>query len=174
MGIALVLPPLRDRRDDIPLLVDYYIRAFDSEIGKAISGVAPETMEILKQYSWPGNIRELQTVLKHTMLHAIGPILVPDFLPPELREPVPPYAGAPQPAVPAEDTLPPEPVIADSPPVSSDIGFRSVRCRTASQGDRFSSCRLRQVHGIDSLDARSALHRWQSIPGGVNPSSPLK
>ena len=39
----------------------------------------------LKQYSWPGNIRELQTVLKHAMLHAIGPILVPEFLPPELR-----------------------------------------------------------------------------------------
>ena len=85
-GYTILLPPLRDRRDDIPLLVDYYLRRFNAEIGKAISGVAPEAMERLKQYSWPGNIRELQTVLKHAMLHAIGPILVPEFLPPELRE----------------------------------------------------------------------------------------
>ena len=88
-GYRIVLPPLRDRRDDIPLLVDHYLHVFNSELGKAISGVAPETMEILKQYSWPGNIRELQTVLKHTMLHAIGPALIPDFLPPELRETAP-------------------------------------------------------------------------------------
>ena len=85
-GYCIVLPPLRDRRDDIPLLVEHYLRVFNSEIGKAITAVAPETMERLKQYSWPGNIRELQTVLKHTMLHAIGPIVVPEFLPPELPE----------------------------------------------------------------------------------------
>ena len=72
-GYTIVLPPLRDRRDDIPLLVEYYLRRFNAEIGKAISGVAPETMERLKGYSWPGNIRELQTVLKHAMLHSIGP-----------------------------------------------------------------------------------------------------
>ena len=77
---------MRDRREDIPLLVEYYLRMFNAEIGKAITGVAPETMERLKQYSWPGNIRELQTVLKHAMLHAMGPILVPEFLPPELAE----------------------------------------------------------------------------------------
>jgi len=84
-GYAIVLPLLRDRRDDIPLLVDYYLHRFNAEIGKAISGVAPETMERLKQYPWPGNIRELQTVLRHAMLHAIGPILVPEFLPPDVR-----------------------------------------------------------------------------------------
>ena len=72
-GYTILLPPLRDRRDDIPLLVEYYLCRFNAEIGKSISGVAPETMERLKQYSWPGNIRELQTVLKHAMLHAIGP-----------------------------------------------------------------------------------------------------
>jgi transcriptional regulator with GAF, ATPase, and Fis domain len=84
--IPLSLPPLRDRREDIELLVDYYIRRFNTELGKSISGASSETMERLRQYSWPGNIRELQTVIKHAMLHAIAPILLPEFLPPELRE----------------------------------------------------------------------------------------
>ena len=60
-GYSIVLPPLRERREDIPLLVDYYIRMFNAEISKTITGVAPETMERLQRYSWPGNIRELQT-----------------------------------------------------------------------------------------------------------------
>jgi DNA-binding NtrC family response regulator len=54
------------------------------EIGKSITAVAPEMMELLQRYSWPGNVRELQTALKHAMLHAIGPTLLPEFLPPEL------------------------------------------------------------------------------------------
>jgi two-component system nitrogen regulation response regulator GlnG len=94
-GYTIALPPLRDRRDDIPLLVEYYLRRFNTEIGKAIIGVAPETMERLKHYSWPGNIRELQTVLKHAMLHAIGPILVPEFLPADLRDTSPPSSEPP-------------------------------------------------------------------------------
>jgi len=85
-GYTIFLPLLHERRDDIPLLVDYYLRRFNSELGKTISGVAPEVMERLRHYSWPGNIRELQTVLKHAMLHAIGPILVPEFLPPGLHD----------------------------------------------------------------------------------------
>src|SRR5208283_1194977 len=51
-GYTILLPLLRERRDDIPLLVDYYLRRFNSEIGKSITGVAPETMDRLRQYSW--------------------------------------------------------------------------------------------------------------------------
>jgi len=139
-GYSIVVPPLRDRRDDIPLLVDYYLRAFNSEIGKAITDVAPETMEILKRYSWPGNIRELQTVLKHTMLHAIGPILVPEFLPPDLREPAP--TPSPQPALPAEDALSPDLDTSDPPREHGDTAF-----------DQFIAEQLRK--GTDSLHADS-------------------
>ena len=85
-GYSILLPPLRDRREDIPLLVEYYVRQYNEEFGKAITGISPEFMERMTQYSWPGNIRELQTVLKHAMLHAIGPILVPEFLPVEFRD----------------------------------------------------------------------------------------
>ena len=101
-GYSILLPPLRDRRDDIPLLVEYYVRIFNAEIGKAITNIAPETMERLTVYSWPGNIRELQTILKHAMLHAVGPVLLPEFLPPELRETIPATSQPAQPAVPTE------------------------------------------------------------------------
>lgn len=140
-GYSIVLPPLRDRRDDIPLLVDYYLRAFNAEIGKAITGVAPETMELLQKYSWPGNIRELQTVLKHTMLHAIGPILVPEFLPPELRETTATASSLPQSTTPTDDVLFPDHAVADPPPALGEAF------------DEFIAMQLR--NGTDSLYADS-------------------
>jgi two-component system nitrogen regulation response regulator GlnG len=95
-GYQIDLPALRERREDIPILVEHYLRVFDMEIGKSITSMAPEAMERLRQYSWPGNIRELQTVLKHAMLHTIGSIVLPEFLPPELRgsDAEPPAAAA--------------------------------------------------------------------------------
>jgi len=122
-GYSIILPPLRDRREDIPLLVEYYVRIFNAEIGKAITSIAPETMERLTLYSWPGNIRELQTILKHAMLHSVGPVLLPEFLPPELRETI--LAASP----PAQSAAPPETaptglaVTADSPPQPRDAPF---------------------------------------------------
>jgi two-component system nitrogen regulation response regulator GlnG len=85
-GYQIALPALRDRRDDIPILVEHYLRLFNMEIGKSITTVASDAMERLQQYSWPGNIRELQTALKQAMLHTIGSELLVDFLPAELRQ----------------------------------------------------------------------------------------
>lgn len=76
------LPPLRDRLDDLPLLVDHFLRRFNRELNKEVTRLAPETIESLKRYSWPGNLRELQSVLKQALLRTTGPILIPDFLPP--------------------------------------------------------------------------------------------
>jgi two-component system nitrogen regulation response regulator GlnG len=75
------LPPLRERGDDLILLVQHYIRRFSRELGKEVQSVAPEAMELLRHYAWPGNVRELQSVLKQALLQATGSILVPDFLP---------------------------------------------------------------------------------------------
>jgi two-component system nitrogen regulation response regulator GlnG len=75
------LPPLRERGDDLPLLVNYYLRRFNRELGREVREVAPETMERLNSYSWQGNIRELQSVLKQALLHATGTVLIPAFLP---------------------------------------------------------------------------------------------
>jgi DNA-binding NtrC family response regulator len=75
------LPPLRERGDDLPLLVDHFLRRFNRELSKEVLRVAPATLEILRKHAWPGNLRELQSVLKQALLRATGPILLPDFLP---------------------------------------------------------------------------------------------
>lgn len=82
---TITLPPLRDRADDIPLLIDHFLATFTRELGKEVTRIDPDAMALLQAYSWPGNIRELQSVLKQALLRASGPVLLADFLPPGIR-----------------------------------------------------------------------------------------
>ena len=85
-GVAISLPPLRDRKDDLPLLLRHFMARLAVELGKRdLEGISPEALELLMQYDWPGNIRELQSVVRQFVLKASGPVIVPEFLPPELR-----------------------------------------------------------------------------------------
>jgi len=81
------LPPLRERGDDVALLVQHYVRRFSRELGKDVQGIAPEAMQALRQHAWPGNVRELQSVLKQGLLQATGAVLAQDFLPAPLLAP---------------------------------------------------------------------------------------
>ena len=82
LGVFTIhLPPLRERGDDLPMLVRHYLRRFSRELGREVREVAPEALERLRNYSWPGNIRELQSVLKQALLQASGTVLLPAFLP---------------------------------------------------------------------------------------------
>ncbi len=81
------LPPLRQRGDDLPMLVHHYVHRFNRELSRDVREVTPEAMERLCSYPWPGNIRELQSVLKQALLRATGPVLVPAFLPESLGGP---------------------------------------------------------------------------------------
>jgi two-component system nitrogen regulation response regulator GlnG len=87
------LPPLRDRLEDLPILVQHYLRRFSAELGREIREIAPEALARLRAYSWPGNIRELQSVLRQALLRASGAVLLPGFLP-ELSPPVRPSTHA--------------------------------------------------------------------------------
>src|SRR5262245_7854296 len=78
---AIHLPPLRDRGDDLPLLVSYLLRRFNRELGRDIQEVSEEAMTTLRRYPWPGNLRELQSVLKQALLRASGRVLLPTMLP---------------------------------------------------------------------------------------------
>jgi PAS domain S-box-containing protein len=69
------LPPLRERKEDIPLIVHFLARTFAKRIGKQVEGVGVETMQRLREYSWPGNIRELENVLERAVILATGPML---------------------------------------------------------------------------------------------------
>lgn len=79
------LPPLRERRGDIPLLVGYFIDLFNKKLNKDIEGLSSETMPILMGYPWPGNIRELENVLERSMLLAKGRWITPSELPASIR-----------------------------------------------------------------------------------------
>jgi len=72
------LPSLRERRDDIPLLVDHFVKKFAQSMNKKISGVTPEAMSRLQQHDWPGNVRELENAVERAMVVARGPELRED------------------------------------------------------------------------------------------------
>jgi two-component system nitrogen regulation response regulator GlnG len=84
-GFTIKLPPLRERKDDILVLIEHFLSIFNRELGKSVRDVAPEALELLIQYPWPGNVRELQSVLRQSLLQTTGPVLLADFLPPEIR-----------------------------------------------------------------------------------------
>src|SRR5207244_1316136 len=87
LGVFTIhLPPLRERGDDLPMLVQHYLRRISRELGREIREVAPEALERLRNGSWPGNIRELQSVLKQALLQASGTVLLPAFLPEQSGE----------------------------------------------------------------------------------------
>ncbi len=79
--VTLELPPLRERREDLPLLVEKIIRRFNQEYGKTITGVSREVMRILQACSFPGNIRELINVLEHAYVLSTMPVIEPHHLP---------------------------------------------------------------------------------------------
>jgi formate hydrogenlyase transcriptional activator len=76
------MPSLRDRRDDIVLLVQYFVDRYAREAGKKIQHVGRKSMALLQSYPWPGNIRELQNVIERAVILTKGPILnIPDRYP---------------------------------------------------------------------------------------------
>jgi DNA-binding NtrC family response regulator len=91
-GFTIRLPALRERKDDILALLEWFLARFRKELRKDIHGISPEALEMLINYSWPGNVRQLQSVLKQAMVQATGPVLISDFFPTELRVPQPDQA----------------------------------------------------------------------------------
>ena len=85
LGVFTIhIPALRERGDDLPLLVRHFVRRFSVELGRDVREIAQETMDRLCDYSWPGNIRELQSNLKQALLQTVGSVLLPAFLPADL------------------------------------------------------------------------------------------
>lgn len=82
---TIELPPLRERMEDLHDLVEYFVRRYATELDKPVEAVAPAAMELLAAYDWPGNIRELQSVIQRAVLDSTGPMIVPAFLPEPLR-----------------------------------------------------------------------------------------
>jgi DNA-binding NtrC family response regulator len=83
--ISIPLPPLRERKGDIPLIAHHYFQKYLASSGKKITGISPETLALLEAHSWPGNVRELQNVVERAVVLAEKEILLPEDLPEHIR-----------------------------------------------------------------------------------------
>ena len=83
--IPIQLPPLRERREDIPLLIAHFLQKFSKELGKDVRAVAPEAMAVLERYHWPGNIRELENVLERAIVLGGADMVGVESLPESVR-----------------------------------------------------------------------------------------
>jgi DNA-binding NtrC family response regulator len=91
--LSLTVCPLRDRPEDIPLLVEHFVEKYASSSGARPPSVPPRTMELLRNYAWPGNIRELQNCIYSAIIVSEGGILEPASLPERLSKGVSHVAG---------------------------------------------------------------------------------
>jgi DNA-binding NtrC family response regulator len=135
------LPPLRERADDVPLLVRHFADSLGEAMGHRIDRLATDAIEALQRYRWPGNVRELRNVVERALVLGDGPVLQLDDLPPELVG----AAAAPQ----------------GSPPVSGPGGVRTLAelereaIAAALQATRGNKARAAALLGID----RTTLYR---------------
>jgi two-component system response regulator PilR (NtrC family) len=83
--IPIQLPPLRERREDIPLLVTHFIQKFGKQLGKEARGITPEGLAVLERHHWPGNIRELENVLERAIVLGASDTLGVESLPESVR-----------------------------------------------------------------------------------------
>jgi DNA-binding NtrC family response regulator len=83
--ITIPLPPLRERKDDVPLLANHYLRHFSKGSKNEVEGISKKAMELLERYSWPGNVRELQNVMERAVSLTDSKMVIPEDLPEQIR-----------------------------------------------------------------------------------------
>ncbi len=83
---TIYVPPLRERKSDIPLMADYFVGKFSQAMAKPIKGISPEAMDMLVRYDWPGNVRELENGIERALVVGKPPTIVPDDLPFRITE----------------------------------------------------------------------------------------
>jgi len=79
--VPMTIPPLRERKEDIPLLLDHFMRRFATENGKNITGISSEARDLLLKYDYPGNVRELENIIERAVVISRGPVIIADDLP---------------------------------------------------------------------------------------------
>jgi len=85
--VNITFPPLRERKEDIPLLAKHFVEKYSEENGKRIESISPEALETLMKFNWPGNVRELENVIERAVVLCRGNTISPDSLPPEISTP---------------------------------------------------------------------------------------
>jgi two-component system NtrC family response regulator len=85
------MPPVRDRAEDIPLLIDEFVKRYNTEFSKNILGISPECVSVMQAYAWPGNVRELKNVVQRAVLVCNGEVILREHLPSRFQKPRPAY-----------------------------------------------------------------------------------
>jgi two-component system, NtrC family, response regulator AtoC len=85
--VPIVIPPLRERKEDIPFLVEHFMQRYNLQFRKAVKGITPEGMKLILNYSWPGNVRELKNAVERAMILVDGDTINVSHLPIRLSEP---------------------------------------------------------------------------------------
>jgi DNA-binding NtrC family response regulator len=93
--VPIVLPPLRERRGDIPMLAGHFVEKYNRKLNKKIESIADDAMALLQAYNWPGNIRELENLIERVLLFADGPHITAKDLPEPVRQGSTQTASAP-------------------------------------------------------------------------------
>jgi two-component system response regulator AtoC len=101
--LSIQLPPLRERREDIPLLVEHFIQRMNARMGLQVTGATGEAMRALIEAEWPGNVRELENTVERAMVLTEGDQIDVDSLPDRLRQPTGRLASTPMPVVDDDD-----------------------------------------------------------------------
>ena len=84
--VPIIVPPLRERQGDVPLLIDHFLRNYCAAAKKPLKAVQPEVLEILEEYPWPGNVRELENVVQRLVVMVSGPLITAEHLPQHLLQ----------------------------------------------------------------------------------------
>src|ERR671922_636424 len=88
--LSIDVPPLRERREDIPVLIDYFLKKHTRNTSRLVTGLTAETKKLMNEYSWPGNVRQLESAIERAILLSEGDLIMPEDLPTEVRQEVGP------------------------------------------------------------------------------------
>jgi two-component system response regulator AtoC len=156
--VPIAVPPLRDRIEDLPRLVDHFVRRFNHEFNKRIQGLTPEALALLASYAWPGNVRELQNIVERTMVLVDGPVIGPADLPLDVT--LAPGRSGPRQA--------PEPLRMDLNEASDR--FERIIVQRVLEDVRGNVSEAARVLGIHRNSLKMKLARWKVV--GVEPEAP--
>ncbi len=146
-GVTIQLPPLRERVEDIPEIAHYLMFRFNQQLRTGVQSIAPEALEKLQSHRWPGNIRELQSVIREALIVSTGPTLLPEFLPLETRpEPV-------------DEPLPASPPQAPSHDAWQDLGKFVEQCMAEEQSDIY----RKAIQKFDQLIVMHAMNQSKGL-----------
>ncbi len=151
--LQIHLPPLRERQDDIPLLVKRFVREFASAHDRRFRGIAPDTLDLLLGYSWPGNVRELRNLIENMVVLAPGGVIRPGDLPAEIRR------NKPQLPVPIENTVTPPTTVGLTDPATIEFIFRTL---------------VELKADVEGLKRELRDRNLQALPAGFEPGAEIE